>query len=86
MLRYALIDHVIVHRAQLLADPGLHLPTEAGFGLSGARHGFLMFRFLSRGLYRLNVGLAVLHFRLPPFTRSCRPPLVTTTCLTLIAR
>src|ERR1700688_3989011 len=42
MVRHALIDDVVVHRAQLLPDPGLNLTAQACFGLlvrTGPAHG-----------------------------------------------
>ena len=75
MLRHTLVDHVVVHGAQLLSDPGLNLPAQTGFlmGSSGGWpcHGVLALRLLRD---RFKVGLTVLHRVIfPPFAH-CRHP------------
>jgi hypothetical protein len=62
MLRYALIDDVVVHGAQLLADPSLNFPAQTGFGLVGRRRWSRHF-IRARRLFcdRLKIGLTVFH-------------------------
>src|SRR5579863_9906081 len=73
---HALINDLVVHCAQLLADPRLDFPAQTGFGLVGGGgwrgHWLLVLRILDR-LQRFKVGFAVLHCVVfTPFTH-CRP-------------
>src|ERR1700728_13648 len=65
VLGHPLTDHVVVHGAQLLADPRLNFAaqTSLGFvGIGGWRgHWILILRLLRDRLQRFKVGFAVLH-------------------------
>src|SRR5579862_7415976 len=76
MLRHALIDDVVVHRPQLLADLGLDLTAQSCLGFRGIHRrahgisGFWLVRsWLVRfRLYRFEIGPTVFHFAIfPPF-------------------
>src|SRR5580704_16463363 len=76
MLRHALIDDVVVHRPQLLADLGLDLTAQPGlgFGVIDRRahgiSGFWLIRSWLVGfrLYSFEIGPSVFHFAIfPPF-------------------
>jgi DNA-directed RNA polymerase specialized sigma24 family protein/AmiR/NasT family two-component response regulator len=82
VLRHALIDDVVVHGPQLLADPRLNFPAQTCFGLVGVGswpgHRILRLRVRRDRLNRLNVGLAVLHVVVfSPFAHLPHPPLKT---------
>src|SRR5580693_2185623 len=76
MLRHALIDDVVVHRPQLLADPGLDLTAQPCLGFRGDNRRahcisdfWLVRSWLVRfRLYRFEIGPTVVHFAIfPPF-------------------
>jgi hypothetical protein len=70
MLRHALIDDVVVHRAQLLADLGLDLTSQPCFGFRGGNQRahcisdfWLVRSWLVRfRLYRFEICPTVFHF------------------------
>jgi hypothetical protein len=79
MLRHALIDDVVVHRPQLLADLGLDLAAQSCLGFRGVKRrahgisGFWLVRsWLVRfRLYRFEIGPTVFHFAIfPPFAHA----------------
>jgi hypothetical protein len=79
MLRHALVDDVVVHRPQLLADLGLDLAAQPCLGFRGVKRrahgisGFWLVRsWLVRfRLYRFEIGPTVFHFAIfPPFAHA----------------
>src|SRR6202040_2948957 len=85
MLRHALIDDVVVHRPQLLADLGLDLTAQPCLGFGGIdrrAHGISSFCLVRSWLirfrfYRFEIGPTVFHFAIFPPLAHVKPALDT---------